>query len=144
MDHCNVNLQTINDWIEKLKDKCVDHLERYSVGKIGGINITVEIYEFHVYTNRRRIGRRLIGEKYWVVGGLCRETGEIFLRLTTSRSSIVLNEIILNNMQIGTRIITDGWLGYNGLSNLGYTHDRVNHIKKWGYPKDTSIHTNNI
>ena len=30
---------------------------------------------------------------------------------------------------IGTKILTDGWGGYNDLPNLGYQREKVNHSK---------------
>ena len=40
---------------------------------------------------------------------------------------MTLEKIILDNVELGTKIITDGWAAYKGLSTLGYEWDFVNH-----------------
>jgi transposase-like protein len=35
-----------------------------------------------------------------------------------------LNAFVIENVQPGATVITDGWSGYNGLAKLGYGHDR--------------------
>ena len=103
--------------------------------KIGGINLTVEIDEAHLYSNRKRIARKLVGQSYWVVSLICRETGQMFLDITTCRNSNYTIPLIEENMEKGTLIITDCWRGYNKLFNYGYMHERINHSTKtiYGY-----------
>ena len=58
-----------------------------------------------------------------------RETKEIFVVRCpkNKRDKETLERIILDNVEPGTRIITDGWAAYKGLSALGYAWDFVNH-----------------
>ena len=37
-------------------------------------------------------------------------------------SAASLHEFILNNVQKGSAVRTDGWRGYNGVEDLGYRH----------------------
>ena len=143
-EHCKVNQNTINDWSAKITDRWIATLDDFCLGKIGGTGYTIEVDETHLYTNKRRIGRRLEGEKWWMVGGICRETGEIFLKMTKVRSSRVLIEIIRANIEEGTRIITDGWRGYSTVSLYNYKHDIIIHEKAFVDSHDPSIHTNTI
>ena len=43
------------------------------------------------------------------------------------RNREVLQEAILENVELGTHIITDQWAGYNKLHTIGYSHSTVNH-----------------
>ena len=47
------------------------------------------------------------------------------------RDKETLEQLILDNVEIGTKIITDGWAAYKGLSALGYEWDWVNHSKEF-------------
>ncbi len=42
----------------------------------------------------------------------------------TDASGASLHAFVKDHIELGTRVITDGWLGYHGLEKLGYTHDR--------------------
>ena len=35
-----------------------------------------------------------------------------------------LNSFVKSHVELGTKVITDGWQGYAGLENLGYVHER--------------------
>jgi transposase-like protein len=39
-------------------------------------------------------------------------------------SASALGSFVSENVEPGTRVITDGWTGYNGLTGLGYAHER--------------------
>ena len=39
--------------------------------------------------------------------------------------------MILDNVEPGTKIITDGWAAYKNLKSLGYDWDWVNHSKEF-------------
>jgi len=143
-DQCNVSQNTIQYWFKNLTERCIDSLDELSFGKIGGLGYTVEIDETHMYTNKRKIGRRLKGEKWWMVGGICRETRQIFLKMTKIRSSNFLMSLIKENVEQGTRVITDGWKGYNNLSQHDFIHHKIIHEEAFVDPSDRSIHTNTV
>jgi transposase-like protein len=48
--------------------------------------------------------------------------GRIRMRVIPSASAENLNSFILDNVYMGSTIITDGWTGYSKLASLGYTH----------------------
>ena len=51
-----------------------------------------------------------------------RKTGRMRLAKIPDASSKSLNEFIRKNIDVSSIVITDGWIGYNDLSQIGYTH----------------------
>ena len=88
---------------------------------IGGPNTHVEVDETHMFKRKNNVGRVLRSQSWWVVGGICRETGEIFAVLVQSRKKTSLNEIIVQNIAPGTTILTDKWAAISTLRRLGRT-----------------------
>ena len=41
-------------------------------------------------------------------------------------SAASLRPFVAGNVEPGSRVITDGWVGYNGLAGRGYDHERRN------------------
>ena len=62
-----------------------------------------------------------------------RETKEIFVVRCpkNKRDRETLEKLIVENVEKGTKIITDGWAAYKRLNTLGYEWDWVNHSKKF-------------
>ena len=58
-----------------------------------------------------------------------RETKEIFVVKCpgNKRDKGTLEKLIMENVEKGTKIITDGWAAYKGLKHLGFEWDSVNH-----------------
>jgi len=92
--------------------------------------------------HRGRIGVR---RQCWVLGGIVRETVEIFLETCkdNKRDKPTLEEIIVRRVKKGTHVITDCWAAYGGLEELGYTHSTVNHSLHFKDPI-TGAHSNTI
>lgn len=57
-----------------------------------------------------------------------RKTGRIRLAKIPNALSKSLKGFITNNIEKGSTIITDGWGGYNNLSELGYNHEIQNNL----------------
>ena len=51
-----------------------------------------------------------------------RGPGRIRMSIIPDVSALSLNEFVLNNVQRGAEIRTDGWKGYAGIKKLGYRH----------------------
>ena len=62
-----------------------------------------------------------------------RGPGRIRMAIIPDVSAKSLNEFVLNNVETGAKVRTDGWKGYNGINKLGYKH-RVNNISDSGDP----------
>ena len=44
---------------------------------------------------------------------------------------------ILNQIEGGSKVYTDGWLGYDNLAAQEYVHETVNHIQEYVRGKST-------
>jgi transposase len=97
---------------------------------IGGPGKHVHIEENFVSKRKYNVGRMC--SSYWVVGGICDETNEMFMEWTLCRDSTVMKTLISKHVAPETIIATDGWRAYNIIDKddeLGdqYTHTTVNH-----------------
>lgn len=65
-------------------------------------------------------GKSLVAVAVEITG---RKTGRMRLAKIPNASSESLHKFIDDNIEKPSKIITDGWLGYNGLSQIGYEHE---------------------
>ena len=82
----------------------------------------------------------------WVLGGICRETGDCFFIPVDTRDSETLLPLIKDHIRTGTHIISDCWAAYNGIKyivGMNYTHETVNHSENFVDPH-TGAHTQRI
>ena len=108
---CDVNKKTYCRITKILRSFCVNAILQQEIKLIGGPGMTVEIDETHLYKRKYNRGRVLASEAVWLVGGICRETGDVFLHLTTRRDSSTLHKIISSHVSSESTIITDCWAG---------------------------------
>lgn len=132
--------QTVVDWYNYSREVCTCILEKSSE-KIGGVGKIVEIDESKFGKRKFHKGRRVDG--VWVFGGIERETKRCFFTTVADRTRETLLEIIKNNIQPGTTIISDCWKAYDILDREGFEHLKVNHSLNFVDP-DTGAHTNTI
>ena len=94
---------------------------------IGGTGLTVEIDESKFGKRKYNKGRLVEGQ--WVVGGICRETGDVFLAVcpNNKRDAETLLDIIERHVDKQSTVITDCWRAYNELDREGWQHLTVNH-----------------
>ena len=93
--------------------------------KIGGPGKSVQIDEAKFGKQKYNRGRLVEGT--WVLGGICSETGEMFLEPVKKRDKDTLIPIIISRVKPGTTIVTDCWKAYNSLQEEDFTHLTVNH-----------------
>jgi hypothetical protein len=83
MAHLNLSSKTVVNWFKIFRRIIyADYMNNMDL-KIGGIGCTVDIDEKHICKRKYGVGRVLLSEAVWLVGGICRESGEIFLKTTT-------------------------------------------------------------
>ena len=52
--------------------------------------------------------------------------GRCRMAVLADASAATLGPFVAGNVEPGSRVITDGWVGYNGLAGRGYAHERRN------------------
>ena len=114
--------------------------------RIGGPGLVVEIDECHIHSRKNGVGRIEEGELWWVVGGICRQTREMFVVVVDYRNQGTLSKVIFENVEAGSLIYTDCWRCYNkvGQTNLNFEHKTVNHSQNFVSPDDPDVYTNTI
>lgn len=139
-----LNKKTIIDWFRFCRDVCFQYHTNIKIKKkIGGPGKVVEIDETVVTRRKYNVGR--VVHTVWLVGGITRgENFESFLQIVDNRSGKVLSEVILENVEPGTTIITDLWKGYSSLSSCGFNHFCINHSLHFVDPKNAEINTQKI
>lgn len=136
--------QTVVDWFRFCRDVCVEHFGDEQ-GVIGGPGCVVEIDETLAVKRKYNRGRMLSAG--WLFGGIERRNDgrfNCFMRLVYNRCGDHLKHLIRQHVAPGTHIITDGWGGYVGLSELGYEHSVVIHEDNFVSPNDALVHTQRI
>ncbi len=89
----------------------------------------VEVDETYIGGNEPGLrGGRAKGKK-WLVGVAVevkepRGFGRCRIAPLSDASATSLRTFLLNHVELGAIVITDGWQGYHGISELGYTHER--------------------
>ena len=138
INHCTaVSMNAI------LRETCACWLLGQNEGKIGGQGLIVEVDET-LFSKRKSNSGRVLPPQ-WVLGGLCRETGECFLVAVDDRSVITLMAAIADHVEPASTIYTDCWKGYSTkqLEAAGFQHFTVNHSYNFVDPL-TGVHTQNI
>lgn len=141
----NVSKTTISKYniLYKLICSALYHEEKIFDHKIGGKGSTVEVDETHLYKRKYFRGRVLKSESVWLVGGICRETNQSFVKMTTCRNAETLETILRANILPDTTLMTDGWRGYVNMGNY-FDHSTVNHSISFVNPEDRNVHTQKI
>ena len=103
-------------------------LVRPGRGRLAG---TVEVDETFIGGEEHGLrGGRQPGKK--VLTGIAVEIGEpkgigrCRMAVLADASGASLGPFVAGSVEPGSRVITDGWAGYNGLAALGYAHERRN------------------
>ena len=89
----------------------------------------MEVNKAKFVNTKRKYQRGRLVEGQWVLGGICRETRQVFLVPVESRDGAILLRIIEEYVALKMHIVRDCWKGYDSLqqSSKNYTHSNVNH-----------------
>lgn len=119
--------ETIADWLSYCREICSQIVARETPKLIGGRGLTVEVDESKFGKRKYNKGRHVEGQ--WVLGGICRETGDIFLATcpNNKRDATTLLDIIERHVHKESTIVTDCWRAYDRLDQDGWQHMTVNH-----------------
>lgn len=95
---------------------------------LGDDDDVVECDETHIYKEKNHVGRRVqLLRGVWVWGGISRTTKKVFARLVPDRKLHTLLGGLMECIEPGTYLCTDGWRGYFGCDQYFSGHGVVNH-----------------
>ncbi len=117
-------------------------MQSKSFMKFGGNNEPIEVDETFVGANPRNMhaDRRLKmytkgagwgGHKTIVMGMLDRETRQVRAKVIPNITRKILQEEILNEIEHGSTVYTDGHPGYDRLKAQQFVHETVNHAEEY-------------
>ena len=109
---------TIGRWVKRFRENLSHDTE--SKPKLTGV---IKIDE-SFFGKRRSKQEQLI-----VIGAVNADTNEIRLEIIPDREAETLEDFVLSNIEKGSTIVSDSWLGYINLQWLGYDHIAFNHSK---------------
>ena len=133
----------MNDWLTYFREVQLEVLVHSSQSKIGGANCTVEVDMSNFVKRKYKQGRAF--EEKWVVVGICRETGGIFVALCpdNKRDSATLMSIIEQHVDERSTVFTDCWKAYCQLERDNWFHLTASHSMNFVDPS-TGAHMQNI
>lgn len=136
-----LNKNTVTDLAFLIKKVMALNVQNTNV-KIGGPGIVVEIDESKFGKLKDHYGHPVDG--VWVFGGVERTLERrIFLYTVQQRDRPTLENIIENNIEKGSIIMSDSWRAYSHIHEMGYEHLTVNHEVEYKN-KETGACTNTI
>ena len=133
--------ETISDYYSYCREVCAQIIPLRQVEKIGGSGMTVEI-DLQKF-GKRKHNAEGEADKIWVLGGICRETKDVFLIPVAKRDAETLIPLIVSKVVPGSRIMTDAWKAYESLCQHGFIHITVNQSESFVDPA-TGGHVNGI
>lgn len=111
---------------------------------LGGLGHTVQVDEsLLAKAKRTRNNHARPVREQWVFGAYDVEDKVGWIQLVDRRDADTLLPLIQSWCLPGTRILSDGWGAYGGLTQLGFEHHVVVHENHFVDP-ETGIHTNNV
>jgi transposase-like protein len=135
----DVTHQSVNRIYLKIRHRIAQEAER--VSPFGSCEIEVDESYFGARRVRGKRGRGA-GSKT-IVFGIYKRNGKVYTEIVPKAAKKTLQNIIRGKVSLDSVIHSDGWRGYNGLVDVGYSkHLRVNHSEEVFAVGD--IHINGI
>ena len=122
---------TAVQWYQYFQDICSWKMLAISIA-LGGPGNIVQIDESVMVRAKYHRGHRLCAQQRWVFGVYDPEKGHI--ELVDNREAATLIPITQQVVVPGTTIWSTKWAAYRTLSQLGYTHQTVNHRRNFKDP----------
>jgi len=92
------------NFISKMKLVAINFDFSNRFGKLNNADLGIEIDETHIISRRDNLGRILAGERYWVIGGFCRSSGMIRLKVVRNRNRGICELFVSENIELGLRL----------------------------------------
>lgn len=121
----NINRNTINRYLTEVRKRIAEHCQQTSPFS-GEIEVDESFFGARRVKGKR--GRGANGKT--IVFGLYKRKGKVYTEIVPDCSKSTLQGIIRGRVELDSVIHSDGWRGYNGLVDMGYSkHLRVDHGK---------------
>ena len=115
VEWCRRELDVANsttvDWNNYLREVCVAAVEKQSVQKIGGKNMSVEV-NLSMFSRQKNHAEFFKSPQQWIFGGICRETNDCFLVQVPDRSLKTIISVVTQHIEDGSIIHSDLWPSY--------------------------------
>ena len=119
-----ITYKSIKQIYLKIRNRILEECERAS--PFGSCQIEVDESYFGARRVRGKRGRGA-GSKT-IVFGIYKRNGKVYTEIVPNAAKKTLQNIIRGKVSLDSVIHSDGWRGYNGLVDVGYSkHFRVNH-----------------
>ncbi|MFC3901279.1 IS1595 family transposase [Acinetobacter marinus] len=124
----NLNRNTINHWFMLFREAIYDYQTNLRAKFVGSIEVD-ESY----FGAKRQLGfhgklKRGRGTLKQPVFGVFERNGRVYTEIVPNCKKKTLQKVILGKVSLSSVIYSDGWRGYHGLVDVGYSkHFRVNH-----------------
>ena len=132
-----VNRNTVEKYFKKFSPAAIEFVKS-EFKEAGG---EVEVDEFYCGGRRKGQRGRGAGAKIRVIGAIARR-GKVYAKVVERTDADTLNSFISNTINIDSLVYTDGYTGYNFVTDIGYKHRVINHSQN--FVKADNIHTNTI
>jgi transposase-like protein len=120
----NLTRKSVNQIYLKIRNRVAEEAERAS--PFSSCQIEVDESYFGARRVRGKRGRGASGKT--IVFGIYKRNGSVSTEIVPDAAKKTLQNIIRGKVSLDSVIHSDGWRGYNGLVDVGYSkHLRVNH-----------------
>ena len=120
----NLTRKSVNQIYLKIRNRVAEQCERAS--PFSSCQIEVDESYFGARRVRGKRGRGASGKT--IVFGIYKRNGSVYTEIVSDAARKTLQNIIRGKVSLDSVIHSDGWRGYNGLVDVGYSkHLRVNH-----------------
>jgi transposase-like protein len=120
----NLTRKSVNEIYLKIRNRVAEECERAS--PFSSCQIEVDESYFGARRVRGKRGRGASGKT--IVFGIYKRNGSVYTEIVPNVQRKTLQNIIRGKVSLDSVIHSDGWRGYNGLVDVGYSkHLRVNH-----------------
>ncbi len=120
----NLTRKSVNQIYLKIRNRVAEEAERAS--PFSACQIEVDESYFGARRVRGKRGRGASGKT--IVFGIYKRNGSVYTEIVPDVQQKTLQNIIRGKVSLDSVIHSDGWRGYNGLVDVGYSkHLRVNH-----------------
>jgi hypothetical protein len=139
-----LNRNTVNRWYGIFRRAIFAHQEALKEALVGRVEVDESYFgasRVRGFHGKRKRGR---GTSKQPVFGIFEREGRVYTEIVPDCRKATLQAVILGKVSVESVIYSDGWRGYNGLVDVGYSkHFRVHHGAN-EFARDKHCHINGI